>query len=39
MGTGGLRPVTETDPVDVQVPPIGASKPVEQILCRDVDSL
>jgi hypothetical protein len=39
MGTGGASPVMETDPVDVQVLPIGAFKPVEQLLSRDVDSL
>jgi hypothetical protein len=39
MGTGGASPVTETNPVDVQVLPIGAFKPVEQLLSRDVDSL
>jgi hypothetical protein len=39
MGTGGESPVTKTDPVDVQVLPIGAFKPVEQLLSRDVDSL
>ena len=39
-GTGGFQsPVTKTDPVDVQVLPIGAFKPVEQLLSRDVDSL
>ncbi len=31
-------PVIKTDPVDVQVLRIGAFKPVEQLLSRDVDS-
>ena len=39
MSTGGLSPVTKTDSADVQVLPIGALKPVEQLLSGDVGSL
>ena len=35
----GIDPVIEPDPANVQEPPIGAFKPVEQLLGRDVGSL
>jgi hypothetical protein len=38
-GTGGIDPVIEPDPANVQEPLIGAFKPVEQLLGRDVGYL
>ena len=38
-GTGGTDPVIEPDPANVQEPLIGAFKPVEQLLSREVGSL
>ena len=38
-GTGGIDPVIEPDPANVQEPLIGAFKPAEQLLGRDVGSL